>query len=54
MEHKSSNNKYLRKEITARAELSKIIRMLEADLNKNNEKIDEITREINRIQKFIR
>ena len=53
MEPNYSFKKQLRKELTARAEMNKCTRMLEADLDKNNEKIYEITREINRIQTVI-
>ena len=38
MEQDSSYNKRLRKEITARAVMRKKIRMLETDIEKNNEK----------------
>ena len=33
--------------------MTKNFRMLEVDIDKNNEKIDEITRELNGIQKAI-
>ena len=52
MEHDSSYNKRLRKEV--RAVMNKKSRMLQADINKNNEKQDDIPREINRIKKAIR
>ena len=38
MEHESSFNKQLRKEITARAVMNKKIKMLEADIDGNNKK----------------
>ena len=38
MEHESSFNKQLRKEITARAVMNKKIKMLEADIDENNKK----------------
>ena len=52
MEHDSSYNKRLRKEV--REVMNKKSRMLQADRNKNNEKLDDIPREINRIKKAIR
>ena len=54
MEHDSSCNKRLRKEITVRAVMNEKYRKLDADIDKNGEKMDEIYREINRIKKAIR
>ena len=54
MEHDSSFNGQLKKRITARAVMIKKIRLLQADIDKKNEKIDEISREIRRIKKTIR
>ena len=54
MEEDSSFNKQLRKEITARAVMNKKIKMLEADIDEINKKIDQITLERNRIKKTIR
>ena len=53
MEHESSINKQLRKEITARAVMNKKIKMLEADIDENNKKIDDAYMEIKRIKKAI-
>ena len=53
MEHESSFNKQLRKEITARAVMNKKIKMLEADIDENNKKIDDVDIEIKRIKKAI-
>ena len=53
MEHDSSFNKQLRKEITARAVINKKNRMLEVDLDKNNKKIYDVDMEIKRIKKAI-
>ena len=36
MEHDSSFNKQLRKEITARAVMNKKVKMLEVDIDENN------------------
>ena len=44
MEHESSFNKHLRKEITAEAEMNKKIKMLEADLDENNIKYNMLTK----------
>ena len=54
MEHDSSLHKQLTKEITARAVMITKLRMLKADIDKNIEKIDHISREIDRIKKAIR
>ena len=53
MEHKSSYNNQLRKEITAKAVMNKKIKMLEADIDENNKKIDDADMEIKRIKKAI-
>ena len=53
MEHESSFNKQLRKEITARAVMNKKIKMLEADIDENNKKVDDADMEIKRIKKAI-
>ena len=53
MEHESSFNKQLRKEITARAVTNKKNKMLEADIDENNKKIDDADMEIKRIKKLI-
>ena len=53
MEHESSFNKQLRKEITARAVMNKEIKMLEADIDENNKKIDDADMEIKRIKKTV-
>ena len=53
MECNFSINRQSKKGITAGAVISKK-KMLEADMYKNTEKIDEITPELNRIQKAIR
>ena len=46
MEHDSSFNRQLKKRISARAVMIKKIRLLQADIDKKNEKIDEISRKI--------
>ena len=53
MEHDSSFNKQLRKEITARAVMNKQIKKSEVNIDENYEKIFGITREIKRIKKAI-
>ena len=53
MEHKSSFNKQLRKEITAKAVVNKKIKMLETDIDGNNKKIHDADMEIKRIKKAI-
>ena len=53
MEHESSFNKQLRKEITVRAVMNKKIKKLEADIDENNKKIDIVDEEIKRIKKLI-
>ena len=47
MERSSSYNKQLRKEKTVRA-VQKKIRLLQADIDKNKEKLDDTPREIKR------
>ena len=54
MEHDFSFNKQLRKIVTARAEMNKKIKMLEADIDVNNKEKYVRDKEINRIQKAIR
>ena len=54
MEDYSSFNKQLRKEITARALMTKKIQMLKVDIDVINEKLDEISQEINTVKKAIR
>ena len=54
MEHNSSFNKQLRKEITARAVMNIKIQMLKADIDENNKKMCDIDKKINKIQKTIR
>ena len=54
MEHKSSFNKQLRKKITARAVMNKKIKMFKDNIDENNKKNDDISKEINRIKKVIR
>ena len=51
MEHESSFNNQLRKEITARAVMNKKIKMLKADIDGNNKKIDDADMEIKKIKK---
>ena len=46
MEHKSSFNKQLRKEITAGSVMNKKIKMLEIDIDENNKKIYDGDKEI--------
>ena len=53
MEHDSSYEKRLRKEITVSAVKNQDIRISKAEVNKNDEKIDEMTQEINRIKTAI-
>ena len=53
MEHESSFKNQLRKEITAKAVMNKKIKMLEADIDENNKKIDDVDIEIKRIKKAI-
>ena len=53
MEHNSSFNKQLRKEITAKAVMNKKIKMLETDIDGNNKKIHDADMEIKRIKKAI-
>ena len=54
MEHNSSFNKQLGKEITARAVMNKKMKKLEVDKDVNNKKIGKISQEINRIKKALR
>ena len=54
MEHNSSFNKQMRKEITARTEMNKEIKTLKADIDENNIKIFDADNEINRVKKAIR
>ena len=54
MEHNSSFNKQLRREITARAEINKKIIMLKSDIDVNHKKIYDVDKEIKRIKKRIR
>ena len=53
MEHDSSFNKQLRKEITARAVMNKQIKKLELNIDENNKKIYDVDMEIKRIKKVI-
>ena len=53
MEHDSSFNKQLRKEITARAVMTEKVKMLEVDMDENIRKIYDVDKEINTIQKAI-
>ena len=54
MEHDSSFNKQLRKEITARAVMNKKIETLKADIDENNIETYDVDNEINRICKAMR
>ena len=54
MEHESSFNKQLRKEISARSVMNKKIKTFKDNIDENNKIIDDINKEINRIKKFIR
>ena len=53
MEHDSSFNKQLKKEITTRAPMNGKFKKLVADIDKNFENVDEITLELKRIKKAI-
>ena len=53
MEHESSFNKQLRKEITARAVMNKEIKTLKTNIDKNNEEIYNVDMEMKRIKKLI-
>ena len=53
MEHNSSFNNQLRREITARAVINKKIKMLKADIDVNNKKIFNVNKEIKRVKKLI-
>ena len=46
MEHSSSFNKQLRKQITARAVMKKKIKMLKVDVDENNKIIYDVEKEI--------
>ena len=52
MEHKSSFNKELRKEITARAVMNREIKTLQENIDKNIEEIYSVDMEIKRIKKI--
>ena len=54
MEHYSSFNIQLRREITARAVRNKKIKMLKSDIDGNNKKIYDVDKEIKRVKKVIR
>ena len=54
MEHDFLCNKQLRRKITARAVIDKTKKKLQSDKDKNNEKLDNIPRKINRIKEAIR
>ena len=53
MEHDSSFNNQLRREITARAVMNKKIKMLKADIDVKNKKIFDADKEIKRVKKLI-
>ena len=53
MEHKSSFNKELRKEISARAVMNRETKTLQENIDKNIEEIYNVDMEINRIKKII-
>ena len=53
MEHESSFNKQLRKEITARAVKNKEIKTFKTNIDKNNEEIFNVDMEIKRIKTLI-
>ena len=53
MEHKSSFNKQLRKEISARAVMNKEIESLQENIDINIEEIYNVVKEIKRIKKLI-
>ena len=53
MEHYSSFNKQLRKEITARSVMNKKLKMLEVDIDENNNKINDVDIETKRYKKLI-
>ena len=50
MEHNFPFNNQLINKTTVRAVKNERIKMLEGDLDENNEKLDEITREDNRVK----
>ena len=52
MEHKSSFNKKLRKEITARAVMNKEIKLLQENIDINIDEVYNVDREIKRIKKL--
>ena len=54
MEHKSSFNKQLRKEVTARAVMNKEIKSLQENIDINIEEIYNVDMEIKRVKKLIR
>ena len=54
MEHYSSFNIQLRRELTARAVMNKKIKMLKSDIDGNNKKIYDVDKEIKRVKKLIR
>ena len=53
MEHNSSFNKQLRREITGRAEINKKIKILKSDIDGNNKKIFDADKENKRVKKLI-
>ena len=53
MEHTSSFNKQLRREITGRAEINKKIKMLKSDIDVNNKKLYDVDKENRRVKKLI-
>ena len=53
MEHNSSFNKQLRKEITGRAEMNEKFKMLKSDTDVNNKKIYDVDKEIRSVKKLI-
>ena len=53
MEHKSSFNKELREEITARVVMNREIETLQENIDKNIEEIYNVDMEIKRIKKII-
>ena len=53
MEHISSFNNQLRREITARAVINKKTKLLKADIDVNNKKIFDVNKEIERVKKLI-
>ena len=53
MEHNSSFNNQLRREIMARAEINKKIKMLKSDIDVNNKKKFDVDKKIRRVKKLI-